>query len=160
MNPVNHLELGMANPTNRILWVVLCVSQFVYVGVAAVNPLDADSLDGFEFLPVAFIGIALASAIGGGLYRRKALVEPIRTGTLDPTTQEGFARAFQPFIVNLMLAESVAIYGLLLSFLSGEMQWVVGFVAASLALMWIHRPTAPSLVPPLDAGVNRPAPIA
>jgi len=106
--------------------------------------------------------ISVATAIGTLLYRRHALAGPIQRGDLDLTIPQDQAKAFQVFIVNLVLSESVGIYGLVLAFLSGRGAYSIPFVLAALALMYAHRPTAPDLQPPLSGGYSgdRPTPIA
>ena len=154
------IEAGMANPTNRILWFVLVLSQGLYVLAASLVP--AVDMDG-ELVPTLggiLALMAIGVAVGSAAFRKKAIVEPIQSGKLDPTTREGLARAFTPFILNLVLSEAVAIWGLVLSLISGDLGWVVGFVAGGLALMWYHRPTSADFVPPPRADVGRPAPIA
>ena len=68
------------------------------------------------------------------------------------------ARAFTPFVLNLVLSESIGIYGLVLSFLSADPSYVFAFGAGAIALLWVHRPTAPDLVPP-PGGFHSPPPI-
>jgi hypothetical protein len=137
----------MANPTNRILWLALVFSQIAYMAVAAVVHIPPNAEAAAVLVPVLSV-LAPAVAAGTVVYRRRALVEPIRSGALDPSTPEGLARASTPFLLNLVLSESIGIYGLLLTFFSGELGWMLAFGAGALGLLWLHRPTAPELVPP------------
>ena len=138
----------MDTTRNRMLWWSLVVSLVIYVGVAqlAITPEPSDELVEtlFPILAVLSIGVAVGSLV----YRRHALVGPIQSGQLDLATRIGRQRAFQPFIVNLVLSESVGIYGLVLAFLSGNRLFAVGFAAAGLALLYLHRPTASDIQPP------------
>jgi hypothetical protein len=88
--------------------------------------------------------------VGTVILRRRALVGPIQSGRLNLTTPEGQARAFTPFILNLVLSESVGIFGLLLAFLSGQPVYSIVFSAGALFLLFVHRPNAPDLVAPLS----------
>lgn len=145
----------MASPVNRVLWVAMSSSVVLYVAIAAfvdVEPNEEIVASLWPFLA----GIAGAIAAGSIAWRRRALVEPIHTGALNLATPEGLARAQTVFILSLGLSEAVAIFGLLLSLLSGDLRWVIAFGAAGLTLLWLHRPTAPDLVPP--AGGHRTAP--
>jgi hypothetical protein len=139
----------MATATNRILWWSLVLSLVIYVGVAAqagrAEPVDVSAL-----LPV-FVAISVGIGAGTFLHRRRFLSEPIQSGRLDPTTPEGQQQAFKVFMIDLVLSESVGIYGLVLSILSGRLWYSVAFSAAAIGLLVIHRPTAPDLVPPSPA---------
>ena len=152
----------MSNSTTRLLWWALVISLLVYVLMAHIAPLPASPTPALisTLLPILTF-ISLGTAVGTVFYRRHALVRPIRSGELDPTTPAGMQQAFTPFIVNLVLSESVGIYGLVLAFLSGQPLYSVWFAIPALVLMYVHRPTAPDLVPPArDPQVgSRPEPI-
>lgn len=141
----------MANPTTRLLWWCLVVSLLIYVIVAHALELPGNRAAPVDLLFVVLSAISAAVAAGTLVYRRNALVRPIQSGELDPSRPEGMQRAFQPFILNLVLSESIGIYGLVLTFLSGEPLYALGFCAAALVLMYVHRPTAPDLVPPMSS---------
>ena len=151
----------MVNVATRTLWWSLVVSLLVYLLVAHVASVPSNPKAPVRALFVAFGFLSVATALGTLLYRRYALSGPIRRGDLDPTSREGQGRAFQPFILNLILSESVGIYGLVLAFLSGYPGYSIPFILGALALVYAHRPSAPDLVPPLSAGdsTSRPSPI-
>lgn len=144
----------MAHLTNRLLWWAFVVSLLVYVGVAHVARIPGERTAPLDLLVPALALVSLGEALASLLYRRYALSGPIRSGRLDPSTPEGARRAFQPFVVNLALSESVGIYGLVLAFLSGDPVYAVAFSAAALVLLYLHRPTAPDLAPPRDPGAR------
>lgn len=141
----------MANPTCRILWWTLVVSLLIYVLVAHVVDVAPNPSAPISLLLPVFTGLSLAIAAGTVILRRRALSEPIQAGRLDPSTAEGLAAAFTPFILSLVLAESIGIFGLVLAFLSGDPSYSVWFSAGAIALLFVHRPTARDLVPPLSA---------
>ena len=151
----------MANFTFRVLWWSLVVSLLVYVLAAHVAALPADPRAPLALLTSIFGTLTAIIAVGTVIYRRRALAGPIQSGQLDPHSPIGLGKAFQPFIINLLLSESVGVYGLVLAFLSGNPDYSVAFTVAALVLMYVHRPTAPDLIPPMSAGSsgNRPAPI-
>ena len=151
----------MSNHTCRALWWALVVSLFINVLVAYLVPLPVDLRAPIELLTPLFAAATLAIAVGTVVYRRRALADPIQSGQLDPRTPAGFQQAFRPFIINLLLSESVGIYGLLLVFLSGDPDYSVAFTAVALVLMYVHRPTALDLIPPRGVGStsNDPTPI-
>lgn len=135
----------MATKTNKLLWAILCVSQLIYIQVAySMGPSESTSEAADQIFP-ALLFIALALAVGTIYCRKRALVTPIASGQINLETTQGLAKAFTPFILNLVLSQAVGIYGLVLSFMSGEPLYTVGFVAASLTLMYIHRPTSAEL---------------
>jgi hypothetical protein len=123
----------------------------VYVVVAHVAQVAPSPNAPVSLLLPVFAGVSGAIAAGTIVFRRRALAGPIQAGRLDPSTPEGFQAAFTPFILNLVLSESVGIYGLVLAFLSGQPLYSIVFSAAAIALMVVHRPTAPDLVPPISA---------
>ncbi len=151
----------MATNTNRLLWWSLIVSLLIYVLVAHVASVRTSPNTSIPLLMAVLGMISVATAIGTLLYRRHALAGPIQRGDLDLTNPQDQAKAFQVFIVNLVLSESVGIYGLVLAFLSGRGAYSIPFVLAALALMYAHRPTAPDLQPPPSGGFpgGRPSPI-
>jgi hypothetical protein len=134
---------------NRVLWWSLVASLLVYVLVANVASAPANSDVPIGPLATAFFLLSCGVGVGTLVYRRRALSGPIQSGALDPTTPAGAQKAFTPFIVNLALSESVGIFGLVLSLLSGNPLFCAGFSAGAIALMVVHRPTASDLVPPL-----------
>jgi len=142
----------MASIVNRVLWWTLVVSLLIYAVVAHVaSPgIHHNTQADVPMLFAVFAGLSVAVGIGTLVYRRRALVLPIRDGRLDPTKPEELQRAFQPFILNLVLSESVGIYGLVLAFLSGNGSYSLPFILGALGLMYLHRPTAPDLVPPIS----------
>ena len=141
----------MATPQYRLLWWALVASLFVYVVIAHVAAVPPRPDLPLGLLTAIFTFLSIGIGVGSLIFRRLALANPIRSGTLDPATPAGLQRAALPFTLNLVLSESVGIYGLLLAFLSGSPVYSIAFSAAALVLMFLHRPTAPDLVPPLSS---------
>ena len=145
----------MDNFNNRILWWTLVVSLLIYVVVAHVVQIRTEGSDDFiTTLALALGLVSVGTAAGTIWYRRHALAGPIQRGEVDLSQPEGQGQAFTPFILNLVLSESVGIYGLVLTFLSGNPSYSILFVVGALALMYVHRPTAPDLQPPPSAGFS------
>ena len=140
----------MATATNRIIWAALVASLFVYGAVAFVvaasrPPAEAPS----PRLLAALLGVvALTTGLATIMIRGRMLVVPIARGELDPRSPSGGQRAFVPYILCLALTESIGLYGLVLSLLAGNARWSLPFLAVALALMLVHRPTAPELRSP------------
>ena len=150
----------MATLTFKVLWASLCAAQLGYVLVIVLQQETSQPSSPPEALFLALLVIAIGTGLGTVIYRRRALVDPIRSGELDLNTPAGAGRAFTPYILNLVLTESVGIYGLVLSSLSHDPKYVIGFATGSLILMYVHRPTAPELQPPLSTSAgSMPPPI-
>ena len=139
----------MGSFTNRILWAAMVVSLIVYAAVAHIVTSQGtqESPSYLSTLVAVFIFLSVSMGVGTIHYRRRALVNPIQVGQIDLNTAAGQQRAFQPFVMNLMLSESVGIYGLVLAFLSGHGEYYLPFMAGALVLMFLHRPTASDLNP-------------
>ena len=147
----------MPYPLFRRLWSVLLRSQVIFLVVPFILPAgSASDLTTVRTLSLVFAGVSVVVAVGTLVYRRRALVAPIQAGQLDPNTTAGVAKAFSPFIVNLVLTESIAICGLVLALLSHQVGWALPFAAGAFALMYVHRPGSPEFLPPPAAGVYRP----
>ncbi|MGH0035653.1 MAG: hypothetical protein ACQGVK_11565 [Myxococcota bacterium] len=138
----------MDTTQNRILWWALAVSLVLYMGVAHVVPGPEEPGQGVGAMFPILALVAIAVGAGTLFYRRRALAGPIQSGTLDLASDAGRQKAFAAFILNLVLSESVGIYGLVLSLLSGDPLYAVGFGLAGLALLYLHRPGASDLKPP------------
>jgi hypothetical protein len=151
-------EAEPMNPMLPTLWFVLLFSQVVYLALPYVVELEGRRPDAgtLDTLTLVLAAISVATGAGTLVYRRRALVEPIRTGRLDPSSPAGAAHAFSPIVLNLVLTESIAIYGLLLGLLSASPSRALPFALGAFALMYVHRPTAPDLAPPPAPGVYRP----
>lgn len=133
---------------NRIVWYVLAISLVIYVGVAHVAEPEPSSELPLGILFPALGALSVAIGVGTVSYRRIALVRPIQSGALDPGTPEGQQKGSQALVILWVLSESVGIYGLVLSFLSGQPLFSLGFSAAALGLLVVHRPTARDLERP------------
>ena len=151
----------MATFQNRILWWALLLSVVIYVVVAYAAEVPEVAPSAVDTLLPGFVLLSLGIGAGSLLYRRRALAGPIQSGRLDPGTLEGQQAAFAPFIVCLILSETVGVFGLVLSLLSGDLLYSVAFSLAAIALFFLHRPTAPDLVPPIgiSQGGSDPTPI-
>ncbi len=151
----------MENAPNRILWWCFVASLLIYVGVAYLVAVPATSHTAQPVLVVVFGLLSAAIGIASLIYRRHALSGPIQRGALNPMTPDGLQKAFPPFVVNLALSESVAIFGLVLALLAGQGAYSIPFILAALALLYAHRPTAPDLLPPVGGSEApaRPTPI-
>jgi hypothetical protein len=140
----------MANTTNRLIWWALIASIGIYAAVAYMIAGVQEPRDGtYVHVMAAALGVvSMTIAVVTIFIRGRMLVGPIKRGELDPRTPAGLQRAFVPFLLCLVLSESVGIYGLVLALLSGISLYAAPFLVIATVLLLIHRPTAPELVPP------------
>jgi hypothetical protein len=130
---------------NRLIWWILFLAPLPYVqAIYAIRHAGTPRDVSTGLFPAALL-LTVAIAVGTMILRKRALVDRIQSGDVDLSTPDGLGKLFTPFVLNLVLSEAVAIFGLVLSLLSNEPLYTVGFVAASLALMYVHRPTASEL---------------
>lgn len=151
----------MGTVINRALWWSLLSALLAYAVVAHVASVRSEPPASLPVLAAVLAAISIGIAVGTLLYRRRALAGPIQRGDLDPTTPHGQQAAFTPFILNLVLSESVGIYGLVLALLAGQGAYSLPFIVLALGLLYAHRPTAPDLMPPRAGfdSAGRPPPI-
>ena len=110
----------------QTLWIIyaaLCMSQLIYgvVGVVVVEPPEEPNTD--MVLPIALSLIALSTS-GFSLFVGKIIKGNYQTSC----------------IIKWALTESVAIYGFVLFFLTGNTTYLGAFILFSLALMAVHAP--------------------
>ena len=147
----------MKHPILRILWLALLLSQVLYLVVAQIVPKESDSSP----TNVALVTLALAIfsiglAVFTLVWRRRMLVAPIQAGQLDPNSQEDLGKVFVPYVLTIVVTESIAINGFVIALLAREPERAYPFAIAAFALMYYHRPTAPDLSPPAAFGAYRP----
>jgi hypothetical protein len=97
----------------------------------------------FEML----VGVSVATMAMIPLLRKK-LLPPMKEATSlsekVPETDEtraATAKLFSASVVTWALCESIAIYGLILAFMSAQPKYFLGFAAASIVNLLIYRPS-------------------
>ena len=110
----------------QTLWIIfgaLCMSQLIYgvVGVAVVEPPEEPNVD--MVLPIVLSLLALSTSVFS------FFVGKIIKGNYQTSC-----------IIKWALTESVAIYGFVLYFLTGETTYLGCFILFSLALTAVHAP--------------------
>jgi hypothetical protein len=146
----------VATLVNRLIWWLFFTSPMTYIyAVDALQPgSDPRNVIALE-LP-AFLLVSLLIAGGTIFWRKRALVDPIRALEIDLSTPEGLGRAFTPFVLNIVLSSAIAIFGLALTLWSDVSAYALAFCAASMVLMYFHRPTADDLQAPVSGGSQDP----
>jgi hypothetical protein len=145
--------------TNLVLWGALAVSQVIYLFVPEFVDLGRDGPP--EALSLALAAVAVVEAIGVVVYFRQAALGPVQRGVLDPKSAGGAPQLFQVFILCWVLAESIAIFALVLGVLGAELVVRVPFVIGAAGLLFVCRPWHPGLEAPVSlSDTHRPPPIA
>ena len=129
--------------TTFIIWAALTFSVVPYIGVAvfAVQPREE---------PIAF---AFVAAVGGMAIFNLLLSVGMRRWLTQPKMLLGSGKSPQDLMVNHFplstshlimtwaVAESAAIFGLVLSFLAGDAQYAIGLGILTIVTMLVfHRP--------------------
>lgn len=132
------MQQQQANPhlTMKILWAALAATQLMLVFVATIQQPPAQPLDDtmrFALMAVAggtlFLAFVLPQMFGkqlrAGFEKQGRAVDGI---PLPEIAQ----KAIVPFIIRCALLDSVTVMGFLLSFMSGDMTYVMAFAAIAL----------------------------
>lgn len=136
--------------TLKILYFALVMSTCIYGAIAFVvarTPLRME--------------MVIAYALGGCALMIMGIIPVLRSRVMPPTREahsldekvpenDAVAAALQKYftacILSWALCESIAIFGLVLSFLSGEPKYFVPFGALSLVNFAIYRPSREQLL--------------
>jgi F0F1-type ATP synthase membrane subunit c/vacuolar-type H+-ATPase subunit K len=119
----------------RILWAALFASTLIYLLVLEVVEVQTGGSWQMLVYPLAFIAVTTGGA---------SLIAPrmmLRRPRSDASTGPADGGYVTTLIVALALAESVAIFGLVLGFLGAPPTIVVPFFAVAWILMIIRFPT-------------------
>jgi len=119
----------------RILWAALFASTLLYVLVLEVVEVQTGSSWQMLVYPLAFIAVTTGGA--SLIAPRMMFTRPSNDASTGPDNG-GYLTSL---IVALALAESVAIFGLVLGFLGAPPMVVVPFFAVAWILMIIRFPT-------------------
>ena len=136
------------NQTNMVIWCVIVVSQVIYLLMAA--PASEGSPVLPDLFPLLLGAIALLEGVGVVVLLRVRAINPIRSGRLDPTSREGAAQLFVTLILVWVLAESVAIYGLVVRFQQFGPAYSLPFAVGGAFLMLLTRPWQSKLKKPVS----------
>jgi len=151
LSPDEKKRLTVSMTVNKIVWSAMFASLFVYV--VLVNVVE-DQLhgvgnigDSLSILVYALMGVSVITA---GLIRWMLgiiLAVPFKTsklgeslGTVTPASTSVEGRYATALIVVMALAESIAVYGLVLFIMGVTFEIFYLFVGASALLMLLYRP--------------------
>ncbi len=124
------------------VWAVLVLSQVIYLIVPALRvlPNAEENLDFLSLFAGCLGFVAFLQAVGVSIYFRRGALAPIADGRLDVRTAPGAARLFTVLIICWVLAESIAIYALVLRFLGAPVTLWAPFPVAAASLFLFVRP--------------------
>jgi len=140
----------MLASTPDVVWAVLVLSQLVYLAVLELGIVRNEAVDAglLRIMSVALGIVCLAEVALVVFLFRRYVVRPVRMRDLDLSTLRGAQRLLPPLLICWVLAEAIAVHGLVLAVLAGASALhMAPFLAVSLGLMWFTRPWGPSLRP-------------
>ncbi len=142
-------EPGPTQPPNpkmiaMIIWGALTASAVMYMGVGVVVAKELKPIDQMLVNAIGGLGVMMLIA---SVILRQALAKPRRLMASGKSPVEiinsAFPLPFVELIITWAMAESAAVFGLLLTFMSGDTSYVFGLGGASvLAMVLVHRPIA------------------
>jgi len=128
---------------SRILWTALFISTLLYIVVLELTTVQTEADWEALALPLVFAGVMLAGASLIGpriLIRRRS-----STRAEEPSAGRAAGAYLVALILAMALAESIAIFGLILGFLGAPPSVVVPFFVVTWILMLIRFPTQEKL---------------
>jgi len=138
-----------------IIAIALVASVLVYMVIGwVVAPTVAESGGDAELIQMMAAILAVVS-LGHLVAAQMLFAIRVRATEKLPTPEQRLSSYRVAIILSFALREAVAIYGLILSFLSGDARWALGFGAVSamsMLLSWPKRSTIKRLgseVPPI-----------
>ena len=127
-----------------IIWGALTASIGMYIGLGVAAAKELKTVD--PMMINALIGLGVMMLIASVILRQ-VLAKPQRFLASGKSPNEIMNTAFPlplgELIITWAIADSAAIFGLILTFMSGDTTYVFGLGGASvLTLLLVHRPVA------------------
>ncbi len=144
MNPNPQVPPAPPARVQWIVWAAIMMSLLVYAAMPFLLPAGASASEGGDVVFVGTFAFMAAMCAAASLaLRHLLLIAPLERGELDPSSAAGRARFFQVSLICWLLAESVAVWGLVLFFLGGSLVLLYGFVLGAAVLLGVHAPRLP-----------------
>jgi hypothetical protein len=151
IDPKEKEVLAKAMRINRVIWAAMLSSIGIYILVAHLTEGKIRIAEGagevFGLLKTVLLVLGIGELVLIPLIRRLMLrpsfVSPVQGASTAPLTPQSYPAAAKysaVLIVSLAIAETVAIYGLVLFFLSGDFSTLYLFAALGAAGMLVSRP--------------------
>lgn len=139
----------------NIIAAAIVASVLVYMVIAwVVAPTVAETGGDAELIQMMAAILAIVS-LGHFVAAQMLFAIRVRAAEKLPTPEQRLGSYRVAIILSFALREAVAVYGLILSFLSGDARWALGFgavAAMSMLLGWPKRSTMERLgseIPPI-----------
>jgi hypothetical protein len=121
------------------LWFIVLASVFSNLTIPLFKPVDNIQKPGYmKIFMISLICVALIQSGATILFRYYALIRPNKKGSYTP--YQGPIRFVLVGLINWIFADSIAIYGIVVFFISGQMWPVLFFGLLSIALLFYHCP--------------------
>jgi F0F1-type ATP synthase membrane subunit c/vacuolar-type H+-ATPase subunit K len=129
-----------------IIAAALAASVVIYMVIAwiVVPTIETAGMDSRQFQLIALILVVLS--IGHLAAAHVVFSSRVRSAAKLPTSEERLESYRISFIIAFALREAVAIYGLVLSFLGGDIRWALGFGVVALMSMLLAWPKKTAIV--------------
>ncbi len=154
IDPREQEVLAKAMKTNWLIWAAMVSSIGIYILVAHMTAgeirIGAGAAEVFGLLRTVLLILGIGELVLIPLIRRLVLkgVRPPKTAAAMGTmggSHPAVAAYTSALVVSLAIAESVAIYGLVLFFLSSDFNTLYLFAALGAAGMIVNRPKSEEL---------------
>ncbi len=127
-----------------IIWGAFVSSIIIYIVIAYTmisRVTSPDIADSYMYMTaIITIICSIISAISSIILRAKLINSSIEDGTLDIKSEEGLKKYLTLSVINWVLSESIAVFGLIMMVLSGVFYYVIPYCVVSIALLIIHIP--------------------
>lgn len=138
--------------TLQIIWVAMLFSVGMYVGLSFMVPLGGDGAMDTRVMELALTVVALGLLAVSFVLPRRMLASAVAQSQGDGKKDaaaiplpELVAKAQAPWIVRLAMCEAVAVFGLVLVFLSHRPMKIVPFAALAVLAMLAAFPSESAL---------------
>lgn len=152
----NEKSIHMIDNRTRLLWIVMLITPIVFFMIARRLPEDRPlpSAETLQWIVVAAVILSMASIVSAFVIRKKLprrMLKPphpifnsfmnLMLGKGDKDASPAALAAVTIMIILSSYAVSCSIYGFFLVFLGSDIRVMIPFMAVSLILLWIFRPT-------------------
>ncbi|MEW5975145.1 MAG: hypothetical protein AB1898_04985 [Acidobacteriota bacterium] len=141
LDPVGKAELEQSVRTVRVIHTAMVVSILAYLGIAYVVLSRRDPVPGGEGILASVLYVLSGLTIVGVFaVRRLVLPAPDELKTASGDSSEMISKYRMGSIISFVLCEAIALYGLVLAFVSGSMAHLLRLAAVSIVLLLFLYP--------------------
>jgi len=126
----------------RIIWLAFIASIFAYALVLTfIHGASQTTMD-IPALRLVLIVMSVSHVGVSVWWRHRVDVAPPPSASVTTPADESIAKLRVNCIIVWAISEGVAVYGVVLALLAGDIGEFIPFAAGALALLFLHRPTA------------------